>query len=136
MSDFNKFLDDSLKGDRPEDKDYEDGVAVPEEFALYSKVIVVSNEEDKPDYLEDTLSIRLDMGKDESIKELHSKLDSILNEYPEITLEDKLNVLSIYESNKKESGKITIEQFLKMCIIHKADLPNAEKWMLAQIKRS
>lgn len=137
MSNLDQFLVDAMEDKRPIEKEYEDNdIAVPEEFRFYSKVIVISNMEDKPDYLDDkTLSIRLDFGKEDSVKELHTKLESLLNEYPEISLEDKLAVLNIYNANKKGNPKIGMEQFLKMCLIYKADLPNSEKWIRAQIEK-
>jgi hypothetical protein len=147
MSDpFQKFIRDSLKDpsvshlddlyNEPSDLTNKTPQVVPPEFNISSKIIIVSDLTEKPLSVDDhTLSVRMDMGETESRADLYAKLENSLSEFTDLSLEDKKKVLDIYHAQKHKSHKITIDQFLAMCIVYKSGDPLMSKWIKAQVRK-
>jgi len=108
--------------------------SIPEEFLFDSKVIVLSEETEIPEYLpEDVLAFQINYNKDQAIQLIDQNLQTLGTEFPELTLEDKRDILSFIRKNR-HGGTISLKTFLHIALIWKTRDPGKESWMLNQFR--
>lgn len=107
--------------------------AIPDEFLMNSKVIFISNFTEIPEDLDDKiLSIQLNYTPAQAYTMMDNRLDEIFPEYPEITLEDKKELISFIKKHKKLAS-ITLKEFLHAAVIWKSNDSNRERWVIEQL---
>jgi hypothetical protein len=107
---------------------------IPDEFIVNSKIVFISNFEEIPEEIgEDVLAIQLNYDKEKSIALIETQLDQYLPEYPELTVEDKKEVIDFMRRNQSKA-KMTFQTFLHICTIKKSGSPNWEKWATQQFE--
>ena len=122
------------KADRKETFAPEDETSIPDEFYVDSKVIFISNYPDIPSMIDDDiLSIQLNYTKEQALSTIKARLEELLPEYPELTIEDKMEVLSFIKKNKKGST-VTLSEFIHIAMIWRSRDTNREQWALKQLK--
>ena len=110
--------------------------AIPTEFLINSKVIFISNFTEIPEDLdENVLSVQLNYTPAQAYAMMDHRLEELFPEYPEITLDDKKEIVAFLKKNKKLS-EITLKEFLHATLIWKSNDSNREKWVLEQLKNS
>ena len=108
---------------------------IPEEFLFTSKVIVLSQETELPTYIHETvLSFQINYDKDQALEFVNQNLEAIGTEYPELTLEDKTEVLAFIRKNRRSSQPVDLKTFLHVALIYKTRDPSKEVWMLSQLQ--
>ena len=112
----------------PEDK------AIPDEFILDSKVVFISNLPEIPESLdEDIFAIQLNYTKSQASVLLDARLEELLPEYPDLTLNDKKEIFATIKRYKKIS-EITLKDFIHAAVIWKSSEPNKDVWIQAQLR--
>jgi len=109
--------------------------SIPDEFRFESKIIFISNLTEIPESIGDrTLAIQLNYDKDQALKLIEQKLEYLVPEYPDLTIEDKRNILFFMRKHKSKAEKINFRVFIHLASIYKSDDPDKEKWMFLQLK--
>ena len=109
--------------------------SIPEEFLFTSKLIVLSQETEIPAYIpQDILSFQLNYGRKQAVEQIDQSLEGIGTEYPELTLEDKREVLSFIRKHKSATTEVSLKTFLHIALLYKTRDPSKEVWMLSQLQ--
>lgn len=115
---------------RPE----EDETIVPDEFMFESKMVFISNLTEIPEALADrVLAIQLNYDKEQALQLVDKKLQTLVPEYPELTMEDKKEILAFLRKYKKEAKHISLRTFVHVASIWVSNDPEKEKWALVQL---
>jgi hypothetical protein len=111
-----------------------DPESIPDEFRFESKIIFISNLTEIPEAIGDrTLSIQLNYDKEQALKLIEQKLDQLVPEYPDLTIEDKREIVAFMRKHKKSAERISFRTFIHIAAIWKSNDPNKEKWALLQL---
>lgn len=112
----------------------EDG-SIPDEFLFESKLIFISNLDEIPSAIGDrVLSIQLNYSKEQALELINQKLEHLVPEYPDLTLDDKKEILSFIRKHKNKTARISLRTFIHIASIWKSNHPNREAWALVQLK--
>jgi hypothetical protein len=107
--------------------------SIPDEFLMNSKVIFLSSYPELPkDLDEKILGIQLNYTPEQASAMLDNRLDEMLPEFPELSLEAKKDIITFIKRYKKRS-EITFLDFLHVAVIWESDSSTKEAWALQQI---
>jgi hypothetical protein len=125
-------IDQERRGELPPEEDED---TIPDEFMFESKIIFISNLEEIPDAIGDrTLAIQLNYDKEQALQLIEQKLEQLVPEYPDLTIDDKKEILKFMRKYKHHAKALSFRTFVHLAAIYKSNDPNREKWMLLQMK--
>lgn len=118
-----------------EPRPQEDESIVPDDFLFESKVVFISNLEEIPKALGDrVLAIQLNYDKDQALNLIDEKLQTLVPEYPELTIEHKREILAFLRKYKGTAKHISLRTFVHVASIWASNDPEKEKWALVQLQ--
>ena len=111
--------------------------SVPDEFQFDSKLIFISNLTDIPPTIDSRLSfaIQLNYNKEQALQMIESKLGELVPEYPDLTIDDKMEILNFMKKHKEVPERISFRTFLHLAVIWKSGDPNRDQWALLQLRQ-
>lgn len=113
---------------RPEDR------SIPDEFLMNSRVIYISNFTEIPEDIDEkVLAIQLNYTTSQAYNILDNRLEELLPDLVDLSLEDKKEIIVFLKEHKRLSD-ITLKDFIHVAVIWKSDDTNKEAWALEQIK--
>jgi hypothetical protein len=118
-----------------EPRPQEDESIVPDDFLFESKIIFISNLEEIPKALGDrVLAIQLNYNKEQALNLIDEKLQTLVPEYPELTIEHKREILAFLRKYKNSAKHISLRTFVHIASIWASNDPEKEKWALVQLQ--
>jgi hypothetical protein len=135
-SDINKnYTNKNADNKKSEISNEDDPDSVPDEFLFESKMIFISNKTDIPETIGDRcLAIQLNYTKDQALKIIETKLDSLCPEYPDLSLEDKKLILKFMKQHKAQATTISFRTFIHIAVLFMSHDPHWMQWALIQLK--
>ena len=116
-------------------EDTPDGESIPEEFIVSSKIIFISNSNTIPEKVKPhTLSFLLEKSKEDSLKDIESKTNEIIENNTETTIESDIQKSALADLKLTKKSKGTFQDYLKLLIIRSAKMSEttALSWIVAQ----
>lgn len=118
----------------PVDKKETEERGIPDEFLMNSRVVFISSFTEIPEDLKDNiLAVQLNYTTAQAHNMMDNRLEELLPEYPELTIEDKKDIVAFLKKHKRLSD-ITLRDFLHVAAIWMSEDPNREAWALEQIR--
>jgi hypothetical protein len=113
----------------------EDETQVPDEFMFESKMIFISNQMDIPPAIGDRcLAIQLNYTKEEALAMIEEKLTLLCPEYPDLSLDDKKEVLKFMRQHKAQATSISYRSFIHIAVLFMSHDPHWMQWALIQLR--